>query len=128
VKHEHNQWAYLFFMLHLDETSTNDYTALELYVSRKVGPTKVSSMSSLSRRPQLAKEEYDFFPQDRALCLEHIVDHEEKKLEILERKMAFMVKRIKELVSVLILLCLRTCIDDEVDLCFILYTCKSCDY
>ncbi|ELU07681.1 hypothetical protein CAPTEDRAFT_189050 [Capitella teleta] len=80
VKQEHNQWAYVFFMLHLDETSTNDYTALELYVSRK-----------------LAKEEYDFFPKDRALCLEYIEDQEERKLAILEKKMSYMVQRIKQL-------------------------------
>ncbi len=36
MKNEHNQWAYLFFFIHLDETRPNDYTALELYVSRLV--------------------------------------------------------------------------------------------
>ena len=36
VKKEHNQWAYLFFFIHMVETRPNDYTALELYVSRLV--------------------------------------------------------------------------------------------
>ena len=39
VKHEHNQWAYLFFFIHLDETRPNDYTALELYVHKQVCET-----------------------------------------------------------------------------------------
>lgn len=40
VKEEHNQWGYLFFFIHLDETRENDYTALELYVHRKVPVTQ----------------------------------------------------------------------------------------
>ena len=36
VKDEHNQWAYLFFFIHLDETRPNDYSALELYVYKLV--------------------------------------------------------------------------------------------
>lgn len=36
VKQEHNQWAYLFFFIHLDETRINDYSALELHVHRLV--------------------------------------------------------------------------------------------
>ena len=36
VKQEHNQWAYLFFFIHLDETRPNDYSALELHVHRLV--------------------------------------------------------------------------------------------
>ena len=37
VKEEHNQWAYLFFFIHLDETRPNDYSSVELYISRRVG-------------------------------------------------------------------------------------------
>ena len=33
VKCEHNMWAYIFFLIHLDDTKPNDYTALDLYVS-----------------------------------------------------------------------------------------------
>ena len=36
VKNEHSQWAYIFFFIHLNETRPNDYTALELYISRLV--------------------------------------------------------------------------------------------
>jgi hypothetical protein len=30
-------WAYMFFLIHLDDTKPNDYTALELFVSDLVG-------------------------------------------------------------------------------------------
>ena len=36
TRYEHNQWAYVFFFIHLDETLPNDYTALELFISRMV--------------------------------------------------------------------------------------------
>ncbi|XP_060552412.1 inositol 1,4,5-trisphosphate receptor type 2-like [Ruditapes philippinarum] len=52
VRHEHNMWAYIFFFIHLDGTKLNDYTALEMYVFK-----------------HLQKENYDFFPLDRALSL-----------------------------------------------------------
>ncbi|XP_033730119.1 LOW QUALITY PROTEIN: inositol 1,4,5-trisphosphate receptor type 2-like [Pecten maximus] len=53
VKSEHNQWAYLFFFIHLDETRPNDYSALELHVY---------NMLDLNR--------FEFFPLNRALCLQ----------------------------------------------------------
>ncbi|KAL4233980.1 hypothetical protein ACF0H5_005635 [Mactra antiquata] len=52
VRHEHNMWAYIFFFIHLNGTKVNDYTALEMYVYKL-----------------LQKENYDFFPLDRALSL-----------------------------------------------------------
>ncbi|XP_021341779.1 inositol 1,4,5-trisphosphate receptor type 2-like [Mizuhopecten yessoensis] len=52
VQHEHNMWAYIFFFIHLNGTKINDFTALELYVHKL-----------------LLKENYDFFPLDRALSL-----------------------------------------------------------
>ncbi|XP_077867819.1 inositol 1,4,5-trisphosphate-gated calcium channel ITPR2-like, partial [Saccoglossus kowalevskii] len=33
VQFEHNLWSYLFFFIHLNDTRSNDYTAIELYVS-----------------------------------------------------------------------------------------------
>ena len=36
VRHEHNQWAYVFFFMHLDRTRSNDLSALELYVESMV--------------------------------------------------------------------------------------------
>ena len=36
VKFEHNQWAYVFLFLHLEETSPTDYTAIEAYISKQV--------------------------------------------------------------------------------------------
>ncbi|XP_036354795.1 inositol 1,4,5-trisphosphate receptor type 3-like, partial [Octopus sinensis] len=52
VMYEHNMWAYIFFFIHLNGTKVNDYNALEMYVFRL-----------------LNKENYDFFPLDRALSL-----------------------------------------------------------
>ncbi|XP_064638087.1 inositol 1,4,5-trisphosphate receptor type 2-like isoform X2 [Lineus longissimus] len=51
-KYEHNMWSYIFFFIHLADTKPNDYTALELHVYKL-----------------LQKENYDFFPLNRALCL-----------------------------------------------------------
>lgn len=53
VTHEHNMWAYVFFFIHLDDTKPNDYGAIEHYVY------------SL-----LIQDKYDFFPLNKALCLE----------------------------------------------------------
>jgi formate/nitrite transporter FocA (FNT family) len=36
VRNEHNMWAYVFFIIHLDSVKTSDYTALELYVAKSV--------------------------------------------------------------------------------------------
>ncbi|KAK3086885.1 hypothetical protein FSP39_024881 [Pinctada imbricata] len=52
VRQEHNMWSYIFFFIHLDGTKVNDYTALEMYTFKL-----------------LQKENYDFFPLDRALSL-----------------------------------------------------------
>ncbi|KAI0208430.1 hypothetical protein LSAT2_006887 [Lamellibrachia satsuma] len=59
VKEEHNQWAYVFFFIHLDETRPNDYTALEL----------------------LANQKYNFFPINRALGLQQEEDDNEARLQ-----------------------------------------------
>ncbi|KAI0212930.1 hypothetical protein LSAT2_002090, partial [Lamellibrachia satsuma] len=64
VKEEHNQWAYVFFFIHLDETRPNDYTALELYVSEL-----------------LANQKYNFFPINRALGLQQEEDDNEARLQ-----------------------------------------------
>ncbi|XP_078335085.1 inositol 1,4,5-trisphosphate-gated calcium channel ITPR2-like [Crassostrea virginica] len=52
VRFEHNMWSYIFFFIHLHGTKVNDYTALEMFVHKL-----------------LLKENYDFFPLDRALSL-----------------------------------------------------------
>uniref|UniRef100_A0A2C9K951 Ion transport domain-containing protein n=1 Tax=Biomphalaria glabrata TaxID=6526 RepID=A0A2C9K951_BIOGL len=54
VRFEHNMWSYIFFFIHLNGTKVNDYTALEMYVFKLI---------------RLGKENYDFFPLDRALSL-----------------------------------------------------------
>ncbi|KAK3094787.1 hypothetical protein FSP39_006217 [Pinctada imbricata] len=79
VKEEHNQWAYLFFFIHLDETRPNDYTALELYVFK-----------------MLQQNVYDFFPLNQALCLMNEEDTNEKKLEVLRINVEYLVNKMKE--------------------------------
>ncbi|XP_074650375.1 inositol 1,4,5-trisphosphate-gated calcium channel ITPR3-like [Tubulanus polymorphus] len=65
IRHEHNMWAYIFFFIHLADTKPTDYTALELYVYKL-----------------LEKENYDFFPLNRALCLTDMEnDQQETKFD-----------------------------------------------
>lgn len=45
VKNEHNMWAYIFFLIHLDDTKPNDYTALDLYVSDLVSVNQIAVMT-----------------------------------------------------------------------------------
>ncbi|ELU03897.1 hypothetical protein CAPTEDRAFT_143471, partial [Capitella teleta] len=45
VKEEHNMWAYIFFLIHLDDTKPNDYNAQDLYVSvlvRLISPVSIT--------------------------------------------------------------------------------------
>ncbi|GFR73259.1 inositol 1,4,5-trisphosphate receptor type 1 [Elysia marginata] len=79
VKQEHNQWAYLFFFIHLDETRPNDYSALELYVHKL-----------------LKKNNFDFFPLNRALSLISEEDSSEVKLETLMNQVEYLVTKMKE--------------------------------
>ncbi|XP_064638655.1 inositol 1,4,5-trisphosphate receptor type 3-like isoform X2 [Lineus longissimus] len=79
VKLEHNQWAYLFFFIHLNETRSNDYTAIELYVHR-----------------MLERGNYDFFPVNRALALQHEEDSNEMRLEQLMTQVSYLVSKMKE--------------------------------
>ncbi|KAK7486477.1 hypothetical protein BaRGS_00022278, partial [Batillaria attramentaria] len=79
VKLEHNQWAYLFFFIHLDETRPNDYSALELHVYRL-----------------LQKNNFDFFPLNRALSLAAEEDSNERKLETLMTQVEYLVAKMKE--------------------------------
>ncbi|KAK2143236.1 hypothetical protein LSH36_861g02064 [Paralvinella palmiformis] len=78
VKEEHYLWSYLFFFIHLDETRPNDYTALELYVSRL-----------------LEKEDYGFFPINRALSLQHEEDSSEIQLQMLMTQVSYLVNKMK---------------------------------
>ncbi|CAC5372100.1 unnamed protein product [Mytilus coruscus] len=79
VKEEHNQWAYLFFFLHLDNTRVNDYSALELYVYKL-----------------LQEANFDFFPLNQALSLQNEEDSQEVKLQELVKNVDYMVNKMKE--------------------------------
>ncbi|KAK6195687.1 hypothetical protein SNE40_001061 [Patella caerulea] len=78
VKKEHNQWAYLFFFIHLEETRPNDYSALELYVNNL-----------------RVRESFEFFPMNRALSLQHEEDSSAKKLETLMSQVDYLVNKMK---------------------------------
>ncbi|CAG5128027.1 unnamed protein product, partial [Candidula unifasciata] len=83
VRHEHNMWSYIFFFIHLNGTKVNDYTALEMYVFKLLG-----------------KENYDFFPLDRALSLSAMgKDATETKLDDLLGQVTSIVEkqRVEEL-------------------------------
>jgi len=36
VKEEHNMWSYMYYLIYLNETEPNDYTALDLCVAKQV--------------------------------------------------------------------------------------------
>lgn len=83
VRYEHNMWSYIFFFIHLNGTKVNDYTALEMYVFKLLG-----------------KENYDFFPLDRALSLASMgKDATETKLDDLLGQVTSIVEkqRVEEL-------------------------------
>jgi inositol 1,4,5-triphosphate receptor type 1 len=52
VKNEHNMWAYMYYLIYLHDTESNDYTALDMYVANMIN-----------------RQDYDFFPMNRALSL-----------------------------------------------------------
>ncbi|BFZ19742.1 hypothetical protein BsWGS_22781 [Bradybaena similaris] len=83
VRHEHNMWSYIFFFIHLNGTKINDYTAMEMFVFKLLG-----------------KENYDFFPLDRALSLASMgKDATETKLDDLLGQVTSIVEkqRVEEL-------------------------------
>ncbi|XP_060075349.1 inositol 1,4,5-trisphosphate receptor type 1-like [Ylistrum balloti] len=80
VRNEHNMWAYVFFLIHLDDVKTSDYTAMELYVCKLV-----------------EEENYDFFPMNRALCLSSIdVDSTESKIDELLQQVTTIANKQKQ--------------------------------
>lgn len=84
VKNEHNMWAYVFFLIHLDDVKTSDYTAMELYVNKFV-----------------EDEIHDFFPMNRALCLSSVdVDSTESKIDELLQQVTTIANKQKEEVRI----------------------------
>nr|XP_006825393.1 PREDICTED: inositol 1,4,5-trisphosphate receptor type 1-like [Saccoglossus kowalevskii] len=79
VKFEHNMWSYLFFFIHLDDTRSNDYTAIELYVSN-----------------MLKEENHEFFPVNRALCLSNDDEDYDTKIDMLMARVDQMIRRNRE--------------------------------
>ncbi|XP_046366515.2 inositol 1,4,5-trisphosphate receptor type 3-like isoform X5 [Haliotis rufescens] len=80
VRYEHNMWAYIYFIIHLDDIKASDYTTLELYVSKLA-----------------SRESYDFFPLNRALCLTSVdIDATESKIDDLLHQVNCISKKQKE--------------------------------
>ncbi|XP_076449737.1 inositol 1,4,5-trisphosphate-gated calcium channel ITPR1-like isoform X2 [Babylonia areolata] len=80
VRHEHNMWAYIYFIMHLDDIQTSDYTALELYVAKL-----------------MEKENYEFIPLNRALCLSSVdIDSTESKIDDLLHAVTSIAKKQRE--------------------------------
>ncbi|XP_070538210.1 inositol 1,4,5-trisphosphate-gated calcium channel ITPR3-like [Ptychodera flava] len=79
VKFEHNMWSYLFFFIHLDDTRSNDYTAIELYVSRL-----------------RENHRFSYFPMNRALCLADEDDDNDNKIDHLMARIDQLILRQNE--------------------------------
>ncbi|PVD21456.1 hypothetical protein C0Q70_19629 [Pomacea canaliculata] len=80
VRHEHNMWAYVYFIMHLDDIQASDYTALELYVARL-----------------MENENYEFMPLNRALCLSSVdIDSTESKIDELLHQVTSIAKKQRE--------------------------------
>ncbi|CAC5357472.1 unnamed protein product [Mytilus coruscus] len=81
VEHEHSMWAYILFFIHLDNIKPSDYTALELFVAAL-----------------WKKENFDFFPMNRALCLASADDdaNDAKLEEVLSKVAMIHRKQIEE--------------------------------
>lgn len=105
-------WAYVFFLIHLEDVKTSDFTALELYVHKLVSNKcrnffikKIKlcviffySNSLIYELLKVALENYDFFPMNRALCLTSIdTDSTESKIdELLNRVTSIALKQKEE--------------------------------
>lgn len=80
VQNEHCMWSYIYFFIHLDNVKPSDYSALELYVSTL-----------------WKKEDNDFFPMNRALCLASVdADVNESKIEDVLSKVTLIHKKQQE--------------------------------
>ena len=137
VRNEHNMWAYVFFLIHLEDVKTSDFTALELYVHKLVSPTfryfkhknlllgailltiifrniwisplELCTSFTVTKKPygillflQVALENYDFFPMNRALCLTSVdTDSTESKIdELLNRVTTIALKQKEEVIFI----------------------------
>ncbi|XP_055890997.1 inositol 1,4,5-trisphosphate receptor-like isoform X3 [Biomphalaria glabrata] len=77
---EHNMWSYVYFIIHLDDIKASDYTALELHVAKL-----------------MEKENYEFIPLNRALCLSFVdIDSTESKIDDLLLQVTNIAKKQKE--------------------------------
>ena len=67
ITKDHNLWAYVFYMVHLDSTDTSDHNGIESYVFRA-----------------FTEKDIAWIPRHRALCIEAAdlsLDHDEQPQE-----------------------------------------------
>ncbi|KAK9721473.1 hypothetical protein K7432_003395 [Basidiobolus ranarum] len=79
IKHDHNIWQYLFFLVHLKTKDVTEYTSQESYVAE-----------------MLKDNDYSFFPVNRALCLRQREKHDDQRITNLEEMIASLVTRIEQ--------------------------------
>ncbi|KAI9249172.1 hypothetical protein BDA99DRAFT_575816 [Phascolomyces articulosus] len=77
VKHDHNIWQYLFFLVHLKTKDRTEYTGPESYVSEC-----------------LKEANYSFFPVNRALCLKQGESDDGERLEKLEEMAHMLIQKV----------------------------------
>ncbi|KAJ3091045.1 hypothetical protein HK102_001865 [Quaeritorhiza haematococci] len=84
VKHEHNIWHYLFFIVHLNTKDVTEYTSHESYVADK-----------------LAKNDMSFFPVNRALALNRRESEEDQdeRLKKIEEKLSMLADQVAQVAS-----------------------------
>ncbi|KAI9493708.1 hypothetical protein BDB00DRAFT_822221 [Zychaea mexicana] len=77
VRHDHNIWQYLFFLVHLKTKDRTEYTGPESYVSEC-----------------LKEANYSFFPVNRALCLKQGESDDGERLEKLEEVAQMLLQKV----------------------------------
>ncbi|KAK9764437.1 hypothetical protein K7432_008041 [Basidiobolus ranarum] len=79
IKHDHNIWQYLFFLVHLKTKDVTEYTSQESYVAE-----------------MLKDSDYSFFPVNRALCLRQREKHDDQRIANLEEMITSLNTRIEQ--------------------------------
>ncbi|ORY00198.1 hypothetical protein K493DRAFT_348021 [Basidiobolus meristosporus CBS 931.73] len=79
IKHDHNIWQYLFFLVHLKTKDVTEYTSQESYVAE-----------------MLKDSDYSFFPVNRALCLRQREKHDDQRIANLEEMILNLTARIDQ--------------------------------
>ncbi|ORX85369.1 hypothetical protein K493DRAFT_341790 [Basidiobolus meristosporus CBS 931.73] len=79
IRHDHNIWQYLFFLVHLKTKDVTEYTSQESYVVE-----------------MLKDNDYGFFPVNRALCLRQREKHDDQRITNLEEMITNLTNRLDQ--------------------------------